>query len=284
MTHLPFTLTAYFFNALSVLANKFLLKKVIPDPLTYTFYISVLSLLAILALPFVKIPTFEVFVLASFSTLLWTMGAYFMYKALKIGQVSRVIPIIGTIIPLILLIAAAGTNAILGTQILAVLVLILGMVFLTITNWRGGLSRQEIIFEIISAVSFATAYILLREAYKSLDFFSVLVWSRLVLIPFCLFFLLKRKVVRSKIALNFIFIGGQITGVASELLILFSISLATPALVNSLQGIQYVFLFIFALFLGKKYPAVFEEKYSFLGILAKIFGIAAIGLGLYLLT
>ncbi|MBU1032225.1 hypothetical protein KKE03_04895 [Patescibacteria group bacterium] len=295
MTHLPFAITAYFFNALAVLASKFLLKKVVPDPLVYTFYISLLSLAVILALPFTKIPTLEVLMLASMSTVLWTLGAYFMYKALKLGQVSRVIPIIGTLIPLILLLQAAGTNAISGTQALAVLVLILGMVFLTLTDWRGNLNKWEIIFEILSAIFFAVSYIILRQAYLKLDFFSVLVWSRPVLVPFCLAFLLipalRSKIIfREKLKINFLsfggilFLGGQTSGVISELLILFSISLANPALVNSLQGTQYIFLFAFALLLGKKFPAIFEEKYTFLAIITKICGIAAIGLGLYLLT
>ncbi len=280
MNHLPFTLLAYFFNALAVLTSKFLLKKTIPDPLIYTFYISVLSLVAILALPFTKMPNLEVLILASASTLLWTMGAYFMYKALKIGQVSRVIPIIGTLIPLILLTYASTTNAISAIQIWAVLVLTLGMVFLTITDWKKGLNIREIIFEICSAIFFAISYILLRQAYLQADFFSVLVWSRLILIPFAIIVLilpkLRQKIITpSGLQINLfskeglIFAGGQASGVISELLILFSISLANPALVNSLQGTQYVFLFIFALILGKKFPAFFEEKYNFLGIFAK---------------
>ncbi len=135
MSHLPFTILAYFFNALAVLANKFLLNKTIPDPLIYVFYISLVSFLAVLGLPFTKIPTFEVFLIASLSTVLWTAGAYFMFKALKIGQVSRVIPTIGTAVPLILLGFASGTHAISETQAWAVWILIGGMVFLTLTDW-----------------------------------------------------------------------------------------------------------------------------------------------------
>ncbi len=209
MNHLPFTLTAYLFNAFSVLANKFLLNKTIPDPLIYVFYISLVSFLTVLGLPFTKIPTFEVFNLASLSTVLWTLGAYFMFKALKIGQVSRVIPIIGTAIPLILLGFASGTNAISENQIWAVLILIGGMIFLTMTDlsadrqdWRGHLEKKEILFEILSAAGFAVSYIVLRQAYLKLDFFSVLVWSRLILLPFALIVLtiptLRRKIITSK--------------------------------------------------------------------------------------
>lgn len=295
MNHLPFTLLAYFFNALAVLASKFLLSKSIPDPLIYIFYISLFSLLAVLALPFTKVPPLAVLNLASLSTVLWTMGAYFMYKALKIGNVSRVIPIIGTAIPLILLIFASETNAVSPTQTWAVWFLITGMVFLTITDWKLNLKPIEILFEFLSAGFFAVSYILLRLAYLQFDFFSVLVWSRLILIPFGILILiipkLRRKIfTRKGSKINFfskegvVFLGGQSSGAISELLILFSISLANPALVNSLQGTQYIFLLIFAAILSKKYPEIFREKYSYLTLIPKVLGIGLIGVGLYVLS
>lgn len=303
MNHLPFTLAAYFFNTLAVLANKFLLSQVIPDPLIYIFYISLISFLAVFALPLTKIPTPDTFFLASLSTLFWTLGAYLMFKALKLGQISRVIPIIGTLIPLILLVFASQTNAVTLNQAWAVWILILGMVFLTITDWRSPVppgtrqdtfSKKELILEISSAAFFALSYILLRQAYLSSDFFSVLVWSRLILLPVCLILLLIPKI-RSQIILSLtsrslqksanslIFLGGQFSGVISELLILFSISLANPALVNSLQGTQYVFLLILAAVLAKKYPSIFAEKYTPKVILSKFIGIILIGVGLYLI-
>ena len=170
--------------------------------------------------------------------------------------------------------------------------LVLGMFFLTISDWQGKLDRSELIFEILSAGFFAFSYIFLRQAYLSSDFFSVLVWSRLILLPLGLTILaipdLRRKIITSNSSLSsprkrgsivflsktgLIFIGGQLAGAISELLLLFSISLANPALVNSLQGTQYVFLLIFA-----------REKYTPLILISKVMGIGLIGFGLYLLT
>lgn len=284
MNHLPFTLAAYFFNAVSVFSSKFLLNKAIPDPLVYIFYISLISFLAILALPFTKAPTLEVFMIASFSTCAWTLGAYLMYKALKAGNVSRVIPVIGTLIPLFLLIFASGTNTISVNQGIAVLILIGGMIFLTITDWRNSFNKWELIFEILSALAFAVSYITLRQAYLKLDFFSVLVWSRLILLPLGLTILIipvlrKRIISSARPKINFfskvglIFLGGQLAGAISELLLLFSISLANPALVNSLQGTQYIFLLIFE-----------RKTYPLLVLFSKLSGIILIGTGLYLLA
>lgn len=284
MTHLPFAITAYFFNALSVLSNKFLLNKAIPDPVIYIFYISSVSLIAILAIPFVKMPTFGVFVLASLYTLFWSIGVYFMFKALKNGQVSRVIPVIGTLIPLILLIFASQTNSVSSSQIWAILILALGMILLNLSEFSPSLFQKEILWEILAGSFFAASYILLRQAYLNSNFLSVLVWSKLILLPLGLILIaipkIRRKIFTSQgPKINFfsltglIFIGGMLSGAISELLILFSISLANPALVNSLQGTQYVFL----LFLAR-------EKHSLKILISKIAGVITIGIGLYILA
>ena len=304
MTHLPFTLLAYFFNSLSVVANKFLLNKAIPDPLIYIFYISLLSLLSLLALPFTLYPSPFVLILASISTLLWTLGAYLMFKALKLGQVSRVIPIIGTLIPLILLICASRNSAININQIWAILfliilgfqritsnefwtilILIFGMIVLTAPDLKGRITKAEVINELLSALSFALSYMLLREAYLRMNFLSVIVWSRLILIPLVLILGSFLSLQGTKIATlplvarndgsktGIIFLGGQIAGVLSEFLLLFSISLANPALVNSLQGTQYVFLFFLS-----------REKHPPLVLISKLIGIGLIAYGLYLLA
>ncbi len=80
------------------------------------------------------------------------------------------------------------------------------------------------------------------------------------------------------------FIAGQISAAASELLLLFSISLANPAIVNSLQGIKYVFLLALSLILGKKFPGVFKSNFQGINGLSQILGVVLIGIGLYLLA
>ncbi|MBI4037118.1 hypothetical protein HY385_01700 [Candidatus Daviesbacteria bacterium] len=218
-----------------------------------------------------------------------------MFHALKIGQLSRVIPIIGTLIPLILLIFASLTLAITAKEGQAVLILIIGLILITLSDWRGHLARNELIFELLSSFSFAVSYIFLRQAYLQDDFLTVIVWSRLILFPVGVAILLHPKL-RAEILMRtrgsfrilsgvgLVFIVGQLTGGLSELLLLFSISLANPALVNSLQGTQFVFLFAANFLLNKKYPQIFRMEKSILVLLTKFLGIGVIGLGLYLLA
>jgi uncharacterized membrane protein len=132
MSYLPFALLAYLFNGIAVLIDKFLLTAKIKDPLIYIFYISLFSFAILLLLPLTHIPSLFVFILASISTVIWTSGLYFMYKALRVGLVSRVIPIIGVLIPIFLMVVAIFTKSINNSEIIAIIILVLGLVFLTI--------------------------------------------------------------------------------------------------------------------------------------------------------
>ena len=287
MSHLTATLLAYFLNSISVSINKILLNKSIPDPFVYVFYVSIFSLILIPILPFTSAPTQTSIALSSFSTIFWTIGAYCMFKALKVGQVSRVIPVIGTLIPLILLLQSSGSETISINQFWAVGFLVLGLILITILDWKGKVDKQEVLFEVLSAVFFALSYILLRQSYINENFLSVLVYSRLILIPFvaiCLLLpTLKKRILASRgqkikifTAAGMIFLFGQIAGGASEILLRYSISLASPALVNSLAGTQYIFLLIFGFFL--------KERYSKKSLVLKICGIIFIAMGLFVLS
>ena len=295
MSHLPITIIAYLLNGISVTIDKFLLTKHSPNPLIYVFYFSLVSLLAIFFLPFVAMPTVPAIILASVSTVLWTTGAYFLFKALMVGQVSRVIPIVGTLNPIILFLVAAFTGNINNIQSLSIVILILGIIFLTSADWKGKITKNEIIFEVASAFLFAVSYLILREAYLQGQFLSVFIWSRPILIPLAIILVLipaTRKIVlnQSGPKINFLsktgllFALGQFCGGISELLLIFAVSLANPAIVNSLQGIQYAFLFIISLILAKRIPQVFNERYTTITLLSKILGIALIISGLFLLT
>lgn len=297
MSQLPFTITAYFFNAIATTVDKFLLTRSIPNPLVYIFYFSLFSALALVLLPFTHIPSGLVFLLSSASTVLWTSGAYFMFKALQIGQVDRVVPIIGTLVPIILLVEAIFTGTITERQIIAVGLLIFGLVVITAPSWKGRFIKIEIAFEILASVLFAISYVILRQAYLRDNFLTVFVWSRFVIIPVGLLIFIipklhhivfesseKRPAFSLFSRAGILFLGGQAAGGLSELLITFSISLANPALVNSLQGTQYVFLFLFSLVLSRYFPQIYQESLSKINLASKILGIAAISVGLYFLA
>ena len=294
MNYLPFTLLAYFLNSISVTIDKVLLSKNDTDPALYVCYVSVFSLTALILLPFTHIPSIATFLLASTSTLLWTLGAYFMFKAIQIGNVSRVIPIIGTGIPLLLGTYALSQGIIDPIQVTAILLLITGLLVLTSPDWHGRITKREVLFEIIAITLFAISYIILRTTYLQDDFLTVFAWSRPILIVIGVAMLALPKtralIKKPKGSLSLrtrtgaLFLAGQMTGGASQLLLTFSISLADPSLVNSLQGVQYVFLIILSLALARRYPDLFKEGKNRFALPIKFIGISLIAIGVYLMA
>ncbi len=297
MYYLPLTLLAYLLNSVSVTIDKYLLVKKAPNPFVYIFFISLFSLLVLVGLPFVEIPTLKTFIYASLSTILWTAGAYFMFLALKVGNPSRVIPVIGTLIPIILAFIGFISGTLSINEAWAIIILVFGLFFLILPYIRGKISKDEILSVVVSSLFFANSYVVLSWAYQIGEFASVFVYSRIILIPFIVFiytipFLRKKYLGHGGSATpikflsksGMLFFAGQAAGGASQLLLTFSISLANPALVNSLQGVQYVFLMIFSFILAKRFPAMFGEKLSRLLWLGRIIGIILIVIGLFILA
>jgi len=303
MSYILAAISAYILNGIAVLTDKFLLTKKVPHPISYVFYISVVSLIALVLLPFAPtIPSVSVIVLVSVSTLLWTTGAYFLFSAIKIGLVSRVAPIIGTLTPIFLIFyysifeQSISLNQMWGAIISTIGMFILVLNYIKSDREKAKINeKKEFIFELLSALLFAISYILLKEAYVTTPFLSTLVWSRFILIPVGAAILIiptlrkhvfasKRDNIKPFSKTGVIFFGGQISGGASQLLLLFAISLANPALVSSLQGTQYAFLFLASLALKKKFPKSFDENFSWKIVLQKTIGVFLIGLGLYVMA
>lgn len=297
MNYLLIAITAYLLNAVSVTIDKILLVKRLPNPALYVFYISLFSMTSLLLIPFTAFPDINAFWISSFSTILWTLGTYYMFKALKDGEATRVIPIIGTLIPIILLLMSSVSGYVNLTEVWAVLILVSGLVFLVFPYLKGKFSARELILEFISAFLFANSYFLLKISYESNEFLPIFVYSKLILIPLILVSVLIPNIrqwifsghkTQPKINLwswtGFMLFIGQAAGGASQILITFAISLASPAVVNSIQGIQYVFLFIISLLLSKKFPIAFADKLTKKHILGKIIGIIFIFIGLWLLS
>lgn len=293
MSYLPLVILSNLLNSIALTVDKFLLTKTIKDPLIYIFYFSLVSIFPTLLIPFIKIPSFQVLLFASLSTIVWTGGAYALFKALQVGRVQRVAPVIGTLIPLFILIFNKS-NPILYSEGWAIFLLLLGLILLNLNFFKGQITKNEILFEICSAFLFALSYLLLKETFLRQDFLTVFVWSKPVLIPLGAFIFLiptlRKRVLQfressapSKKTLA-LFVFGQISAGLSEVLLIFSISLANPVIVNSLQGTKYIFLLIFALVLGKKFPDVFYEKSTKLFSFLKFTGIVLIVFGLYLLS
>ncbi len=297
---LPISVLAYTLNAGSITIDKILIKHSLPKPIVYTFYVNVLQLAALLLLPWAKnFGAPREMVMAVFSGIAAALALQAMYTSLQKNEASVVGPIVGMLNPFFALIIGSFLFHQLLTpdQYTGFFVLLSGSAILTANIWFSKLRFDDRFnWMILSGLLFAVSYVLLAEAYKGMDFISGLVAARVSSGLFVLTFLLwpslrqnifasrkKDREVSTKTSAILLF-SGQTMGAVQGLLISFAISLANPALVNSLFGVQYIVIITVALALAKKRPGLLDETLTKNVIALKTAGALIISLGLFLLT
>lgn len=300
MNFLLISIIAYTLNAGAIIVDKILIRTALPKPLAYTFYVNLLQLLVIFLIPFGFQPSLNTALFLAISSGIIGVFAFFTYfTSLKHNEASVVGPLVGTFNPLFALILGGIFlgQILTPTQYAAFFVLIIGTVVLTLNLWRHKVSfGQNFLWLLASGFFFGLSYVLLREAFLLSNFLNGFIISRLTAGIFALSFLLVPKIRRQVISFEkeehgitsrstlLLLIFGQIMGAVSVTLITFGVSLANPALVNSLFGVQYLVILAVSLILAKRKPQLLDEHLSRRVIFQKIVGAVIISLGLYLLA
>ncbi len=291
------TILSYFFSAVVVLIDKFLVSKKIPQPIVYTFYISILSifsLLLIFADNFV-LPSFNYLIISFFTGGLSVAALLLFFSSLKINEASRVIPLIGSFtsvfsIPLSYLILKEKFSPLI---LIAIFFLLSGGFLMTVIKEK---KKKFFIKDwpliVLCSFLFSLFFILTKVVYQQLSFINGFIWIRLGSFLFALGFLIfnqSRKIILNSLKktekkISFLFLSNQGFSAIAFFLLNSAISLGNVALINALIGIQYVFVFILSLLISFKFPYLFKEELEKRVIIQKIFGIFSICLGLFILT
>ena len=130
------------------------------------------------------------------------------------------------------------------------------------------------------------------EAFNNQEFFSAFIWIRggsFIFVLLLLFHYRSRKEIFKNIkGLNSkkgsIFIANQGLAAGGFLMQNYAISLTSVALVNALQGVQYVFIIIIGVIATLFYPKFLTENISKPIIIQKIIAVLLIAFGLYLIA
>jgi len=292
------TILAYLFFAFSSLGDKLVLAGK-PKPKSYTFYVGVFGIFVIIFIPFIK------FTLPSGAGLTWIMldaivrilGMYTMYSALEKFDVSKVIATIGATQPIFIFILTwvfFKPQAMPMMDILAFIVLLIGSIIISIDKSLK-ITEDYLKITIFSSLMFSLDYIFAKEVFQKQDFLQGVVWTGIFIFLFVFVFLLSKKsrkeifakkmVLNKKTEKSFLF--AQVSGGVANFLQSFAIYLAPVAFlatVNSLRGIQYVFLFLMTLSLSLFFPKILKEKLSRKIIFQKIISIILIAIGLGILV
>jgi len=305
MSWILIAIIAYFFLAIVNVLDKFLLNNVLGSSKVYAFLISVMGAIVVLAAPwFLHWPGLFLLLFQLATGLFFPVALWFMFEALKKGDVSKVTVLIGGITPILTIIFSViflQENFLLN-QRYGLIFLLLGTFAIALigtgkTVLQKTFNRQVVGLSFLSALFYAVFFIGTKYGYDHHDFVSSFIWVRLGGLLVAGFWLLRKKD-RAEILSGLrqpagkprslkqtvLVFGNQALGAIAFILQSYAISSGSVAIVNALQGVQYAFLLAFSWLLGVFLPKLFKEDFSLKIIIEKVLAIGLISLGLYFIV
>jgi len=306
---------AYFFFSLSSLGDKLFLSGK-PSPILYTFYASIFGLFMLVFIPFVNFgfPNGATFGWIFLASLARFVGLYFSYVAVKKFEISKIVPSIGAMQPILIFILTwifFGPQIISTVTIFAFIFLLAGSImisfeeniqvnkeYLGTTFLVALLASFDFIFSKLAFLSFSLTnpwFTGSKNLFEFSVFMTPFIWMTIIISFFAVLMLLSKnarneifseKIVSDK-KNQIIFLGAQLSGGLGGIFYNLSISLAPIAflaVISSLRGVQYAFLFVLTLVLSVFYSKFFKENLSRKIIIQKISAILLIIFGLILLA
>ncbi len=290
-------------NAAAFIVDKTLLSTALKRSGTYAALLSLLSLAAVLFLPWVDTwPTGGGLLVTLAFGGVFVLALWLFFEALKRAETSRVVPIIGSLVPLFTLV---GTWHLLGErltgwQLLGFAALLMATWLLTnVGDKHTKLDWTTVLLSAGSAALFAASSVLGKMSYEAIPFFNAFVLSRLgtafvgiLIIAFVptvreeLFGLFRPQPGKARTSLRttLLAVGGQVCGGIGFIMIHLALSAGSAPIVNALQAVQYAAIFLIAWFGGRKLQQALQEKRSNATMVAKLVALGLVALGLVLIT
>jgi len=288
MIWLFIVILAHLFYALVFIIDKYILSQPLPHPMVYAFYVGILGIFVLVLIPFGFhfLSAWEI-ILVLLAGLADLVASILFYKALNLDEVSRIIPFSGSFLAIFILIISALTigERLTTHQYLAFALLVSGSLLISL--------KRKILFEkpfslaLLSSFLSAIFWVITKYIFIKTSFINGLIWVRTGAALMCLPLLIPsetrklifKKTKDLKIKTVKFFISDRLLSILAGFLMYLAVFLGSVTLVNSLKGLQYVFVLILALLFFRKIPDL-REEFSEKIIIQKIIAIILIGLGL----
>ena len=301
-------IASYLFFSLAFFGDKLVLSGP-PNPRLYTFYVGFLGGLVILLAPFstFSLPVPLILLWIVLEIIVYVLGLYAMFIALEKFEVSRVMTTIGALQPILILLFTWvfwSQEVMTGMNFLAFLLLVTGGVMISFGR-KFKITGNYVLLVVFSSLMFSLDYIFSKMIFLIMPFLQSIIWMRTGAALLVLLLLFDKKlriqifipifsgIFRNKTIkiekgafdkkTGIIFLCSQTMGGIAAFLQSLAISLAPIsylAIISSLRGIQYVFLFIITLFFSYFFPKILKEDISWKIILQKTISIILIVMGL----
>ena len=202
---LPIAIVGHLFNAGAFLVDKVLLSSAFKRSGTYAALMGGLSCFVFIAAPFTHLPSLEAWPSILAFGALFVLAIWMFFESLRRAEATRVVPIIGSLIPVFTLI---DTSIFLGERLSDYGYLGFGFLVLATGMLAGGRGKNRIALStigicVLSAILFAASSTFGKNAFHMSPFLDVFVWSRLSAILFSLCILLFAPGVKKEFAMLF---------------------------------------------------------------------------------
>lgn len=288
---------AHFLIGLSLLWDKIILKQTnTASVVNFVFWMGAISIFGCIVGVFgMELPSVGMFLIALAAGALDLVATYFYYKALKSGEASQTLAVMGGFTPLataLLSIPLLKNKVFHGSIIWGFALMVAGGFFMFFSERIN--VRKLLPLVVMSAGCFGLSNVLQRMAFNAMGFPTGFVFFSIgsFLCAACLlvrkkwrdeiFTSSEKAQPRSKIAY---FVNRFLAGVGA-FLVAFAISRAHPAVVAAIAGVRYATIFVGAYLLTQFKPQWLKEVYTGWTLTAKtiatglvIAGLAITGAG-----
>ncbi len=288
-------------NAAAFIIDKTLLASTWKSSATYAALIGGMSAVVLLASPWVHTwPQGQALLSSTIFGGMFVIAIWAFFEALRRAEASRVVPIVGSVIPMLTLL---GTTTLLGEQITTRIAF--GFICLLVATYvlsRGSahnrLDGRTILIALLSAACFAIASVAGKDAFTRSSFLGVFVASRGIAAGVAILVGVFVHDARKELRALFSFkkhanapsgslgltIVGQACGSLGFILVNAAIAAGSAALVNALQAVQYATIVLVAWIGGGRLQRILQEDMSRQALLLKGGAISLVGLGLWLVA
>ena len=280
--------------ALVNVVDKYILTKWVRKPIVPVMILGIIGLLAgafiYLFQGFAPLSPVNI-TLAFAAGILYILMAIFYFKAAKIEEISRIIPLF-YLAPLFILILATIFLGEVFTPIkyLGIALLIIGAVFISSKNFVKISLGKPFWFMILATLSIAGNQVITKYLLDFADFWTIFAYTRIgsvfILVPIFYFSFkdlvstIKEHGKKTVIVMS----ANETLNLVGVLFITIAASVGFITLVNSLSSIQPFFVLLFTVMLSVFYPKILKEEIGKSTLLKKTIAIILMFIGALLIT
>jgi uncharacterized membrane protein len=308
MNYFFIAILAYFLIACGTIIDKFLLtSKKVSHPAVYAFYSGLISIFTFVLFPFgghwINLNQLVGYL---FFGAVFTYGVLCLFFAIQKDQASQVIPVNGVVVPMVayfLSVFFLNEHLTFG-QLIGVILLIGGGIIISL-NFPIKVKNKKFFsgfrYAVLSGILMGIVFTAFKFFYNQEGaFINVFLWTRLGLVLGSVSLLVIpawRKIIlgslarfkqdkKGNVATGLFFVANKLLNGLGSIIFNYAIAIGGVGgvtIVNALISSEYVFIFIFGLFLSFRYPKIFQEDMTAMNILKKITAIAIISIGVVMI-